>query len=88
MLVMLTFSGVGIVAIVIGIVVNIGIVATFSAFPLLHLYQFDPLDLWRRTKSESIRAYRRAEYGYVWASLLAKSTLVFTIGAAAFMRSD
>ena len=69
--------------------VNVGIVVTYSAFPLIHLYQVDPLNVFGRTTNQAkVAAYKRAETAYVWASLIAKSALVLTIGVAAFMRRD
>jgi len=66
--------------------VNAGIFVTYSCFPLIHVYVFWP---WRCTNEAKSRArYNYGETLYIYASFIAKTTLVATIGYAAFMRED
>ena len=75
--------------------VNVGITATFSIFPLIHLYVFDPLGIlswWHLVQHgrprSAVEVYLRGEKLYIYGSFVAKTTLVATIGAAAWMRKD
>lgn len=66
--------------------VNTGIFVTYSCFPLIHLYVFWP---WKcADKKKNIARYNYGETLYIYASFIAKTTLVVTIGYAAFMRED
>ena len=66
--------------------VNTGIFVTYSCFPLIHLYVFWP---WRHPdEAKSTARYAYGETLYIYASFIAKTTLVATIGYAAFMRED
>jgi hypothetical protein len=65
--------------------VNVGILVTYTAFPLIHLWVFCPC---RHDRLKAPERYMRGEKMYIYASFIAKTTLVVTIGVAAFLRED
>ena len=76
--------------------VNLGITITYAVFPIIHLYVFDPfglLDQYHRAQHggrerDAVEVYKRGEKLYIYGSFVAKTTLVATIGVAAWMRRD
>ena len=68
---------------------NVGLAVTFTSFPILHAWVFDPLGLLkRRTHDQRVSVYKQGERGFIVLSFVSKTLLVVTIGAAAFMRND
>lgn len=60
--------------------VNIGIAISFTIFPLIHFYQFDPWGIYafffgHRNENEQLAAYKHGEILYIYASFVAKTDL-------------